>query len=202
MPRDCASSGRDTHGSIREDRARAAERRAARTCWRACCRQPANEALRSLPTVACCPLRPSAYSPLGSSGGNRESGWPRKPSPLSRRPCCSSRMTSGTTISDKRIVRNPQRSCPCERGLRRPNRMSMAASAIFRLWSADDQIGLMTCSQSRVAGLAATPAVRASLARLGYLRALRDMVAALRDAGLDIAENPTSKKDPAKIQCK
>ncbi len=45
-----------------------------------------------------------------------------------------------------------------------------------------------------------TGPVFAALARLGHLHVAGDIAAALRDAGLDIAETPNSKRDLARIQ--
>ena len=68
-------------------------------------------------------------------------------------------------------------------------------------WPADDQIGLTTFlgkNGSRLGGATG----RYLLRWLGWDTYIvsRDMVAALRDAGLDIAEEPTSKKDLQKVQ--
>lgn len=106
--------------------------------------------------------------------------------------------------SDKRIVRNPQKIRAVRDNALFVDRVSKehgSFGTFLSTWPANDQVGLMA-----YLGKFGT--------RLGgntgqyFLRWLewdtfivsQDMAAALRDAGLDIAESPTSKKDFAKIQ--
>lgn len=68
-------------------------------------------------------------------------------------------------------------------------------------WPADDQIGLLELFAkrgSRLGGATGQYLLR-FLGRDGYTTS-GDVVLALRDAGLDITDNPTSKRDQAKIQ--
>jgi 3-methyladenine DNA glycosylase Tag len=105
---------------------------------------------------------------------------------------------------DKRIVRNPQKIMAV-----RDNARFVADTArehgsfgkFLAEWPLDDQVGLLDLLGKRGTRLGA---------RTGqyFLRFIGkdcfvtsgDVVACLRDAGLDISENPTSKKDLAKIQ--
>ena len=68
-------------------------------------------------------------------------------------------------------------------------------------WPADDQVGLLELLAkrgSRLGGATGQYLLR-FLGRDGFTTS-GDVVRALRDAGLDIAENPISKRDQAKIQ--
>ena len=105
---------------------------------------------------------------------------------------------------DKRIVRNPQKIMAV-----RDNARFVADIArehgnfgkFLAQWPISDQVGLLDLLGKRGARLGG---------RTGqyFLRFIGkdcfvtsgDVVACLRDAGLDISENPTSKKDLAKIQ--
>lgn len=106
--------------------------------------------------------------------------------------------------SDKRIVRNPQKIRSIRDNAAFVERVSKEHGGFGRFladWPADDQIGL-------------TAYLGKHGSRLGgntgqyFLRWLEwdtfvvsaDMAAALRDAGLDISESPTSKRDLEKIQ--
>jgi len=106
--------------------------------------------------------------------------------------------------SDKRIVRNGQKI------------MSVRANAAFvtdiakqygsfgkmlAQWPADDQIGLLDLLAkrgSRLGGNSGQYLLR-FLGWDGFVLS-RDAILCLRDAGLEIAENPTSKSDRRKIQ--
>jgi 3-methyladenine DNA glycosylase Tag len=107
-------------------------------------------------------------------------------------------------LSDKRIVRNPQKIRSVKENAAFVERISSEHGSFGKFlaaWPADDQIGL-------------TAFLARQGSRLGgntgqyFLRWLEwdafivspDMAAALRDAGLDIAESPTSKKDLEQIQ--
>ena len=106
--------------------------------------------------------------------------------------------------SDKRIVRNPQKIKSVRDNAVFVDRVSKEHGSFGKFianWPADDQVGL-------------TAYLGKHGSRLGgntgqyFLRWLdwdtfvvsADMAAALRDAGLDIAESPTSKRDLDKIQ--
>ena len=106
--------------------------------------------------------------------------------------------------SDKRIVRNPQKIRSVRDNAAFVERVSKEHGGFGKFlaeWPADDQVGL-------------TAYLGKHGSRLGgntgqyFLRWLEwdtfvvstDMAAALRDAGLDIAESPTSKRDLDKIQ--
>ncbi|WP_224543891.1 DNA-3-methyladenine glycosylase I [Mesorhizobium sp. CA16] len=106
--------------------------------------------------------------------------------------------------SDSRIVRNPQKIKSVRDNAAFVDRVSKENGSFGKFiasWPADDQVGL-------------TAYLAKHGSRLGgntgqyFLRWLEwdtfvlstDMAAALRDAGLDIAENPTSKRDLDKIQ--
>jgi 3-methyladenine DNA glycosylase Tag len=106
--------------------------------------------------------------------------------------------------SDTRIVRNPQKI------------MAVRANAQFVVdvardnggfgkfladWPPGDQIGLMALLAARGSRLGGATA-QYFLRFIGFdgFMTSPDVVACLRDAGLDIAATPTSKKDLAKIQ--
>jgi 3-methyladenine DNA glycosylase Tag len=109
-----------------------------------------------------------------------------------------------TLTADKRIVRNPQKIMAV-----RENARFVAGIAgehgsfgkFLAAWPAGDQIGLLDLLAKRGARLGG---------RTGqyFLRFIGkdafvvsgDVITCLRDAGLDIAENPTSKKDLKKVQ--
>jgi 3-methyladenine DNA glycosylase Tag len=106
--------------------------------------------------------------------------------------------------ADKRIVRNPQKI------------MSVRANAQFvadiarehgsfgkflAAWPPEDQVGLLELLArrgSRLGGRTGQYFLR-FIGRDGFVVST-DVVACLRDAGLDIAENPTSKRDLKKVQ--
>jgi 3-methyladenine DNA glycosylase Tag len=106
--------------------------------------------------------------------------------------------------ADKRIVRNPQKI------------MATRANAIFvadiarehgsfgkflAAWPVEDQIGLLDLLAKRGARLGGRTGqyFLRFIGKDGFV-ASGDVVACLRDAGLDIAEAPTSKKDLKKVQ--
>ena len=106
--------------------------------------------------------------------------------------------------SDKRIVRNPQNIRAVRDNAAFVARVSDEHGGFGRFlanWPADDQIGLtayLAKHGSRLGGNTGPFLLRA----LGWDAFIlwSDVVGALRDAGLDIAPNPTSKKDLAKVQ--
>ncbi|TKT76848.1 DNA-3-methyladenine glycosylase I [Aquamicrobium sp. LC103] len=106
--------------------------------------------------------------------------------------------------SDKRIVRNPQKIKSVRENAAFVDRVSAEHGGFGKFlanWPADDQIGLMDFLAKRGSRLGGNTG-QYLLRWLGWDTFIisRDMAAALRDAGLDIAESPTSKKDLQKIQ--
>lgn len=106
--------------------------------------------------------------------------------------------------SDKRIVRNGQKIMSVRENAAFVDRVSKEHGSFGKFlaaWPADDQIGLTAYlgkHGSRLGGATGQYLLR----WLGWDTYIvsRDMAAALRDAGLDIAEAPTSKKDLRKVQ--
>lgn len=106
--------------------------------------------------------------------------------------------------ADKRIVRNPQKIRSVRDNAAFVDKVSREHGGFGRFlanWPADDQIGLtafMAKHGSRLGGNSGQYFLRF----IGWDAFIisRDMAAALRDAGLDIAEQPTSKGDLARIQ--
>ena len=68
-------------------------------------------------------------------------------------------------------------------------------------WPADDQVGLLELLAKRGARLGGRTGqyLLRFVGKDGFVTST-DVVACLRDAGLDISENPTSKKDLKKVQ--
>lgn len=105
---------------------------------------------------------------------------------------------------DARIVRNPQKIRSVRENAAFVDRVSSEQGSFggfLAEWPADDQIGLMgylAKQGSRLGGNTGQYLLR----WLGWDAFIvsGDMVLALREAGLDIAERPTAKKDLAKIQ--
>ncbi|WP_421912869.1 DNA-3-methyladenine glycosylase I [Mesorhizobium sp.] len=106
--------------------------------------------------------------------------------------------------ADKRIVRNPQKIKSVRDNAAFVERMSKEHGGFGKFlanWPADDQVGLMAYLGKHGSRLGGNTGQY-------FLRWLEwdafiisgDMSAALRDAGLDIADSPTSKKDLDKIQ--
>lgn len=106
--------------------------------------------------------------------------------------------------SDKRIVRNPQKIKSVRDNAAFVQRMSEEHGGFGKFlaqWPKDDQIGLMAFlgkHGSRLGGNTGQYFLR----WLGWDTFIisQDMAAALRDAGLEIAESPTSKRDLARVQ--
>jgi 3-methyladenine DNA glycosylase Tag len=106
--------------------------------------------------------------------------------------------------SDQRIVRNPQKIKSVRDNAAFVERVSKEHGGFGEFlanWPADDQVGLMAYlgkHGSRLGGNTGQYFLR----WLGWDAFVisADMAAALRDAGLDIAESPTSKRDLDKIQ--
>ena len=106
--------------------------------------------------------------------------------------------------SDKRVVRNWQKIKALQDNVffvQDESRRSGGFGKFIAQWPVDDQIGLMAYLKkngSRLGGQSALWFLR----RVGkdcFITA-RDVVVLLRSIGLDIAENPTSKRDLTKIQ--
>ena len=106
--------------------------------------------------------------------------------------------------SDKRVVRNWQKIKALQDNVffvQDESRRSGSFGKFIAQWPVDDQIGLMAYLKkngSRLGGQSALWFLR----RVGkdcFIPA-RDVVVLLRSIGLDIAENPTSKRDLNKIQ--
>ena len=106
--------------------------------------------------------------------------------------------------SDKRIVRNPQKIKSVRENAEFVDRISKEHGGFGKFlaqWPADDQVGLTAFfgkNGSRLGGNTGQYLLR----WLGWDTYIvsKDMAAALRDAGLEISESPTSKKDLAAIQ--
>ncbi len=106
--------------------------------------------------------------------------------------------------SDKRIVRNPQKIRSVRDNAAFVERVSKEHGSFGKFlaaWPANDQIGLMAYlgkHGSRLGGNTGQYFLR----WLGWDTFVmsQDMVAALRDAGLEIGDNPTTKRDLARIQ--
>ncbi|MDF1766027.1 MAG: DNA-3-methyladenine glycosylase I [Gammaproteobacteria bacterium] len=106
--------------------------------------------------------------------------------------------------SDKRVVRNWQKIKALQDNVffvQDESRRSGGFGKFIAQWPGEDQIGLMAYLKkngSRLGGQSALWFLR----RVGkdcFIPA-RDVVVLLRSIGLDIAENPTSKRDLTKIQ--
>lgn len=110
----------------------------------------------------------------------------------------------GDLASDKRIVRNGQKIMAVKENAAFVERVSKDYGGFGKFlaeWPADDQIGLVAYlgkHGTRLGGATGQYFLR----WIGWdtFVVSSDMSAALRDAGLDIAETPTSKRDLARIQ--
>jgi 3-methyladenine DNA glycosylase Tag len=106
--------------------------------------------------------------------------------------------------SDSRIVRNPQKIRSVRDNAAFVDRVSKEHGSFGKFiagWPADDQVGLtayLAKHGSRLGGNTGQYFLR--WLEWDTFVVSTDMAAALRDAGLDIAENPTSKRDLEKIQ--
>lgn len=105
---------------------------------------------------------------------------------------------------DKRIVRNPQKIRSVRENAQFVTDIAAEHGSFGKFlaaWPADDQLGLLdllTKRGSRLGGNSGQYLLR-FLGRDGWI-ASRDMILCLRDAGLEIAEAVTSKRDRQKIQ--
>ncbi|RJT32087.1 DNA-3-methyladenine glycosylase I [Mesorhizobium waimense] len=106
--------------------------------------------------------------------------------------------------SDRRIVRNPQKIKSVRDNaafVECVSREHGGFGKFLAAWPADDQVGLMAWlgkHGSRLGGNTGQYFLR--WLEWDAFIVSSDMAAALRDAGLDMAESPTSKKDFDKIQ--
>ncbi|WP_394891995.1 DNA-3-methyladenine glycosylase I [Mesorhizobium sp. AaZ16] len=106
--------------------------------------------------------------------------------------------------SDKRIVRNPQKIKSVRDNAAFVEHMSKEHGGFGKFlaqWPKDDQIGLMAFLAKHGNRLGGNTG-QYFLRWVGWDTFIisQDMAAALRDAGLDIAESPTSKRDLARVQ--
>lgn len=106
--------------------------------------------------------------------------------------------------ADTRIVRNPQKIMSVRANARLVAEVSAEHGGFGRFlagWPAGDQVGLMRLLAARGSRLGgATGQYFLRFVGFDSFMTSPDVVACLRDAGLDIAETPTSRRDLAKIQ--
>ncbi len=107
-------------------------------------------------------------------------------------------------LSDKRIVRNGQKIMAIRRNAEFIGEIGEEHGSFGKFlacWPATDQVGLWDLLGKRGARLGGNTG-RYFLRFIGKdsFMVTRDIALCLRDAGLEIAENPTSKRDLAKIQ--
>ncbi len=105
---------------------------------------------------------------------------------------------------DKRIVRNPQKIAAVRENVRFVADIAREHGSFGKFlaqWPLDDQVGLLELLAKRGARLGGRTGqyFLRFIGKDGFVMST-DVVACLRDAGLDIAPNPTSKKDLKKIQ--
>jgi 3-methyladenine DNA glycosylase Tag len=106
--------------------------------------------------------------------------------------------------ADKRIVRNPQKILAVRRNAQFVAEIAGEYGSFGKFladWPQSDQAGLLEVLDKRGARLGGRTGqyFLRFIGRDSFIISA-DVVACLRDAGLDIAENPTSKKDMKKIQ--
>jgi 3-methyladenine DNA glycosylase Tag len=107
-------------------------------------------------------------------------------------------------VADKRIVRNPQKIMAVRGNARFVSDIAREHGSFAKFlaaWPATDQVGLLDLLAkrgTRLGGNTGQYLIR-FLGKDGFI-ASRDVVLCLRDAGLEIAENPTSKRDLQRIQ--
>lgn len=107
-------------------------------------------------------------------------------------------------VSDKRIVRHPQKIASVRENAQFVTDIAREHGSFGKFlaaWPTDDQVGLLDLLSkrgSRLGGKTGQYFIR-FIGRDAFITS-NDVVACLRDAGLDIAENPTSKKDLKKVQ--
>jgi 3-methyladenine DNA glycosylase Tag len=106
--------------------------------------------------------------------------------------------------SDQRIVRNPQKIMAVRANAGFVADIARQHGSFGRFlaeWPADDQVGLIELMAKRGARLGGRTGqyFLRFIGKDGFVTST-DVVACLRDAGLDIAESPSSRKDLRKIQ--
>lgn len=106
--------------------------------------------------------------------------------------------------TDKRIVRNPQKIMSVRENARFVADIAREHGSFGKFltqWPSGDQVGLLELLAKRGARLGGKTG-QYLLRFIGWDAFItsNDVIACLHDAGLDIAENPTSKKDLRKIQ--
>lgn len=106
--------------------------------------------------------------------------------------------------SDTRIVRNAQKIMAVRENARFISDIAAEHGSFGKFlagWPLDDEIGLLALLAKRGARLGGNTGqyFLRFIGRDGFVLS-RDVIACLRDAGLDIAETPTSKKDMTAIQ--
>jgi 3-methyladenine DNA glycosylase Tag len=105
---------------------------------------------------------------------------------------------------DKRIVRHPQEIMSVRANARFVADIAAEHGSVGKFlaeWPADDQVGLLELLAkrgTRLGGRTGQHFLR-FIGKDGFVTS-RDVVACLRDAGLEIAENPSSRKDLRKVQ--
>jgi 3-methyladenine DNA glycosylase Tag len=105
---------------------------------------------------------------------------------------------------DARIVRNPQKIVAVRTNARLVADIAEEHGSFGRFlerWPAEDQVGLLDLLAKRGARLGGHTGqyFLRFIGKDGFVTS-RDVVACLRDAGLEIAENPSSRKDLRKVQ--
>lgn len=106
--------------------------------------------------------------------------------------------------SDKRIVRNAQKIMSVRANARFVEEIAREHGSFGKFlarWPRADQVGLLEALAkrgSRLGGMTGQYFLR-FIGWDGFVTS-KDVIAALRDAGLEIAETPTSKKDLRKVQ--
>ena len=105
---------------------------------------------------------------------------------------------------DQRIVRNGAKIMAVRENARFVTEIAAEHGSFGKFlaaWPASDQVGLLELLDKRGARLGGNTGqyLLRFIGKDGFVLS-RDVVACLRDAGLDIAETPTSKKDRRKIQ--
>lgn len=105
---------------------------------------------------------------------------------------------------DKRIVRNPQKIMSVRANARFVADIAREHGSFGKLlaaWPLEDQVGLLELLAKRGARLGGRTGqyFLRFIGRDGFVVS-SDVVACLRDAGIDIADNPTSKRDLKKVQ--
>ena len=107
-------------------------------------------------------------------------------------------------VADARIVRNPQKIKAVRENAGFVAEIAAehgSFGAFLAAWPADDEVGLLELLGKRGARLGGRTG-QYFLRFIGWdgFVLSNDVVTCLRDAGLDIAENPTSRKDLRKVQ--